>query len=146
METEQNSTKPTPQQQEFIDFVASGQRGLDLRKKSYQEFAESIGVDRSTLYNWRNSIQGFWDLVAERSDTVLSCRVPQILNAMLAKALKGDVAAAKLLLNQAGRLKPPPVEKEPHEYLDYSDMDVSELVDRAIGRPVDSGGNSYDDY
>jgi putative insertion element HTH domain-containing protein len=145
MDTQQNSTSLTPQQERFIDFVASGQLNLDLKRRSYEEFAKSLGVDRTTLYNWRKTIPGFWDKVASRSNSIVDRRLPKIMNALLAKALKGDVAAAKLLLNQAGRLKAPPTEED--AALDYSDRGISSLFERAIGiKPGSLGSESAEEF
>jgi hypothetical protein len=106
MDALQNPTIITPQQELYIDFVASGQMDFEGKKISYVDFALSINVDRSTLYNWQKVIPNFWDEVATRSDMFINRYVPKVINAMIAKSLKGDVSAAKLILNQAGRLKP----------------------------------------
>jgi hypothetical protein len=112
MDALQNPTIITPQQELYIDFVASGQIDFEGKKVSYEEFALSISVDRSTLYNWQKIIPNFWDEVANRSDKFINRYVPKVINAMIAKSLKGDVSAAKLILNQAGRLKPLKKEEE----------------------------------
>ncbi len=79
---QQNSTYLTPSQELFIDFVASGQIDVDGIKITYDEFATSLGVDRTTLYNWRKSIPDFWTNVAIRSSELIERRVPRIINAM----------------------------------------------------------------
>ena len=132
MDIQQNPTKLTPQQERFINFVASGQLNLDLKKQSYQEFAQSLGVDRSTLYSWRRTIPDFWVIVAERTNAIVDKRIPKIMNAMFAKAMRGDVNAAKLLLNQAGRLKPKP-ELSFEDRTPLDELDLHSLVARAMG-------------
>lgn len=61
----------SPQQQAFIDYKALGGVVLNkdtdtFEKWTMADFSRKIGVDRGTLYNWRDSIPGFWDRVAER--------------------------------------------------------------------------------
>lgn len=98
----------TPQQEQYIDFVASGQIDVEGRKISYEEFASAINIDRTTLYKWQKSIPEFWPKVARRASELIDRKVPKIIQAMYIKALRGDVAAAKLLLNQGGYLKTAP--------------------------------------
>lgn len=98
------ATLISPNQQQYIDFVASGQIDIEGRRLSYSDFASIINVNRATLYKWQESIPDFWPTVAKRSSELIERRIPRIMNAMFAKALKGDVAAAKLLLAQAGYL------------------------------------------
>jgi hypothetical protein len=110
----QNATKVTTGQQAYIDFCATGGFIVDdnadkdetIKRISAEQLGELLGVDRRTLYRWRDSIPNFWDLVAERRDELFSqARMTRIYNAMFKEALKGNVQAAKLMLNQGGRLK-----------------------------------------
>lgn len=61
----------SPLQLAWIDYKALGGIVMDkendkMRKMTVQELADKLGVERKTLYNWRESIPGFWDRVAER--------------------------------------------------------------------------------
>lgn len=61
----------SPQQQAWIDYKALGGIIFDKDNGVFEHwtaerFATYIGVDRRTLYNWRDSIPSFWDRVAER--------------------------------------------------------------------------------
>jgi hypothetical protein len=63
----------TPQMQAWIDYNAvSGiitdnlDESQTIRKMSISEFANTIGVHRDTLRNWRTYIPNFWDRVNER--------------------------------------------------------------------------------
>ena len=100
----QSGTVIDPRRQLFIDFVASGQINSAGFRVTFEEFAASIGVDRRTLYKWEEGIPNFWAITARRSMDMVQRRAPRIMNAMYAKALRGDVAAAKLLLAQGGLL------------------------------------------
>ena len=105
---QQNATNLTPQQIEFIEYVARGRRTLEGKKQSRETFAKKLGVDRSTLYRWQADIPDFWVQVHTRMNTDLMAHVPDVILAMRDRALEGDVAAAKLVLNQANALRPAP--------------------------------------
>lgn len=70
-------TPPSDLQQYWIDYRALNGLIFDheqedtngdfkLRKMSVTEFADRIGVDRTTLYLWQNTIPSFWDRVNKR--------------------------------------------------------------------------------
>lgn len=129
MEVAQNSPKQTlstdetlkiipyselsPQQQMYIDYctiqgVITNDDGTGHRdpndpkvvKLSLEKFAEQIGVDRKTLYNWKTSIPNFWDLVNERRQMINSgARLQKVWNALfLAATAKLDVRAIQTYL------------------------------------------------
>lgn len=110
MDTVQTSTKITPQQQAWIDFCATAGTIItpegDVKKISAEGLAQELGVVRTTLYNWQKSIPDFWGLVNERRNEIYAgSRMSMIYKAMFAKAMKGDVAAANLIMKQGGVLK-----------------------------------------
>jgi hypothetical protein len=110
MESTQNPTILTPQQQAWIDFCATAGMSIDEegnpKKIAAEELAKMLGVSRSTLYDWRDRIPGFWQLVATRRDEIYSqSRMSLVYKAVFHKAVKGDIAAANLLMKQSGILK-----------------------------------------
>lgn len=115
------------QQRLFIDYLAAGQIDVDGNKLTYEEFAKVLGVNRKTLYRWKEEIPGFWDYVAKRSAYFVARYVPKIHQALLVRALKGDVGAAKLLLNQASVLRPLPSSKN----IGYLTVTIDEVLNKA---------------
>jgi AcrR family transcriptional regulator len=104
----QNPTVLTPIQLKYVAIVASGRVGSNGRRMSMEAIAKDLGVNRATLYAWEKSLPGFWDEVRVLVDESLTKSVPEILGALKRRALDGDVAAAKLILNQARALRPAP--------------------------------------
>jgi hypothetical protein len=110
MDTLQEATELTPQKQAWIDFVATAGVTIDeegeRKKITAEKLSKELKVNRVTLYRWRETIPNFWQLVARRRDEIYShSRMTVVYNAMLKKAEQGDVAAAKLLMNQSSLLK-----------------------------------------
>jgi len=110
METAQKTTIITAQQQAWIDFCATGGTIItpegEFKKMSAETLAQELKVVRTTLYNWQKTIPNFWEVVSERRNQIYAgSRMSMIYKAMLQKAVKGDVAAASLLMKQGGILK-----------------------------------------
>lgn len=110
MEDSQNHTVMEPRHQKWIDFCAMGGLTIDadgqIGKKTAEALAKELKVARRTLYDWQDSIPNFWDHVkARRNELYGRDAVTLIYKAMLKKAATGDVAAAKLVLNQARMLE-----------------------------------------
>lgn len=103
----QNYTKNTPQQVQYMNFVANGCRENGERI-SHESFASKIGVTRKTLYTWQDKIPNFWDEVSRMRSKMYKLKIDRVYNAIYLQALKGDVPAAKLLLQQFGELQPTP--------------------------------------
>lgn len=107
---QQVTTEINPNQQAWIDFVATGGVTVDeegqFKKQTASDLSKEIGVDRTTLYRWRDTIPAFWELVKARRNEIYSrSHMTMIYRAMLKKAVQGDVAAAKLMMNQAHMLE-----------------------------------------
>ena len=110
MDTVQTKTNITPQQQAWIDFCATAGTIItpegEVKKLSGEALAKELGVARGTMYNWQKIIPDFWGLVSERRNEIYAgSRMTLIYKAMFAKAIKGDVAAANLIMKQGGVLK-----------------------------------------
>lgn len=100
---QENAKNIKPQREEYINFLAAGQLDLDGVKWSKEDYAEKIGVNPSTLWRWEQT-DGFWNEVSLRVPQYIHRWIPKMTNAMVGRALKGDVQAYKLLLAQAQRL------------------------------------------
>lgn len=96
----------------YIDFTAVGglitEEDGTLRQMTITQFAQEIGVDRTTLYTWRKHIPNFWDLVAKRRQTIGSqARTNKVWNGVYLRAAKGDAEQAKIWLSQFAGWQPP---------------------------------------
>lgn len=137
MENTQNYTKPTIDnsstpaeivpapiddvlkinQQKWIDFNAVG--GLitesdgALKPMTITAFAAAIGVERKTLYNWKNSIPNFWERVKQRRLELGSqARLQKVYTGLYLKASQGVPEAVKLYLQIFDDWKPPAQEQK----------------------------------
>jgi hypothetical protein len=87
---------------QWIDFNAlSGwiTEGGAIRSMTIEEFANTIGVEKRTLYRWRTSIPDFWERVNARRKVLGSeTRLQRVWSALYAKAASGNPQAAALYL------------------------------------------------
>ena len=100
------SEKWTPRQLEYIGWCATPR---DLREpRSREELAKQFKCAARTLHRWQN-LPGFWDEVDRLIKKWVGERTPDILDAMVGKAMlggkekNGDVPAARLVLGYAGK-------------------------------------------
>jgi len=122
MEIQPNSTKPTAKtsvdkelsdrQLMFIDFTAvSGLMTDDdgeLKPMKVGEFAEKIGVERTTLHYWKKSIPDFWGKVRERRMTIGSqARTNKVISGLYLRAARGDAEQVKIWLGIFDGWQPP---------------------------------------
>lgn len=99
-------------QEEWISYVAVG--GLitgddgSIKKMTISEFAIELGVDRSTLNEWKKTIPHFWDRVDKRRNELFSKnRITAVWNGLFLRAAKGDAEQAKIILGQYAQWQPP---------------------------------------
>lgn len=92
-------------QDQFVSYTAYGglipdEDGEKIAVRlTMSGFAKKVGVSRQSLYAWRESIPGFWDLVAERRKLMGSRdRLTRVWNGVYMKATTGNPEAAKLYL------------------------------------------------
>ena len=104
MEPEKTLGKFTANQLLYIEYLGAGQIDEDGKKISKEGFANMLNIAASTLYEWQK-LPGFYDAVVEAADRLILRRYPKLIRAMEIKAMKGDVAAFKVMTNQAGKLK-----------------------------------------
>lgn len=96
-------------QQIYIDWLAGGNTLIDPEGKfetvTGDQLAQRLGVSRQGMHKWRK-IDGFWDHVADRRRVLYGReRMSMVYKAMMGKALKGDTAAMKLMMQQARMLE-----------------------------------------
>lgn len=136
MEVVQNQTKPenaqaesskvvstlSPLQLQYIAYTAFGglipdmDNSVTAVKMTATEFAKQIGVARQTLYDWRESIPNFWDLVAaKRKEVSGKDRLSNVWNGVYLKAVTGNTEAAKLYLANFDPDFRMPMQKVEHE-------------------------------
>jgi hypothetical protein len=73
--------------------------GAPIRKMTQTELATALGVDRKTLYRWRDSIPNFWNLVGERRKELLGQTwLSKVHETWRMKAIKGDFQHMQLWL------------------------------------------------
>lgn len=82
-----------------------------MQRVTVTEFAQQIGVDRSTLSRWRHSIPNFNAKVYERRAKLFGARESQLFNRLYLIAMSGNgqpsVDAAKALLGHFSDLQLP---------------------------------------
>jgi len=88
----------------FAKFLAANKIDTDMRRWTEQEYAQAIGVTDRTLRAWKQ-LPGFWALVSELVPETLHKYIPAMMQVQISKALKGSNDSAKLVMNQADRLK-----------------------------------------
>lgn len=109
-------------QDQYISFVACGGLIPDADgdatavKMTATLFAQKVGVARQTLYEWRESIPNFWDLVASRRKELGGKdRLIRVWNGVFLKAASGNAEAAKLYLANFDPDFRMPMQKVEHE-------------------------------
>ena len=70
-------------------------------QRSQAEIAEDLGVTRKTLYEWRKHPL-FWPRVREIIDEHSDSSLAKVWNALIFKAVRGDVQAMKLFFQMRG--------------------------------------------
>lgn len=87
--------------QEFWEFIEWMSLPANSREpKTQKELAQKLGVDYATLSDWKK-VDGFWDEVKKRRKVWVREKVSNILLGLYGKALKGDTAAARMLMEYA---------------------------------------------
>ena len=92
--------KPKPRQKRILE--AAQEAGVS---RNITAVCDEAGVPRRTFYYWLNSDADFanaWDQVWRKA---ITRHMPAVVAAMLGKATKGDVPAARLLADMAGAVK-----------------------------------------
>lgn len=114
-------TELSPQQQYWVDYnVVQGaitNSDGSMTKITVKDFAEKLGVDRTTLYHWSKNIPNFWDLVSERRKVIFKgARTAKVWNAVfVAATVKLNTQAQQLWLANADPDFKIPSQKIEHE-------------------------------
>jgi len=90
--------KPNRRQQKVLE--AAQEAGLN---RTICQVCEDAGVPRHTFYNWmgKPEFAQAWDDVWRRA---IVRHMPSVVSAVMYKAQKGDVAAARLLADMVGAI------------------------------------------
>jgi hypothetical protein len=91
------------EQQAFIAWLALPKR--NRVPKTEIALAGKLGVDRNTLYNWRN-LPALQAEVKKLCRTLMGSRLPDVLAALERKAIDGSAPHQKLYLELLGMLGP----------------------------------------
>jgi hypothetical protein len=139
-------------QQKWIDFNAVG--GLiteadgALKPMTITAFAIALGVERKTLYNWKESIPNFWERVQQRRQELGSqTRLQKVYTGLYLKAAAGVPEAVKLYLQIFDGWKPPKQEVEIEHNLGLADLVAKKKLELDRERkiidatPADSGSS-----
>lgn len=70
-------------------------------EQTYDEIAKELGIDRKTLYNWRQD-EEFRRAVVETSRQLLESYYPKFVRGLIQGIEKGDVAALRLYAQLMG--------------------------------------------
>ena len=70
-----------------------------------REMADALGVSPGTIRRWKR-IPGFADALYRRLVELTGADLHRVFRALMRQAVKGDVRAAKMLLDLVGRLAP----------------------------------------
>jgi len=90
-------TKLTPKQLEAVEAYVEGP------KVPHEDMAKALGVDRKTLYRWRQ-LPEFGDAIVERARGMFRTKAAGWLRSLSNAADGGDVPAIKTALQTAGIL------------------------------------------
>jgi transcriptional regulator with XRE-family HTH domain len=71
---------------------------------TYEQVAKEIGVSKNTIGNWMAN-PNFIDKVYNRYMEIAGAEIPYVIQAMIEEARLGNVNAAKLILEQFGKLE-----------------------------------------
>jgi len=116
--------KPKPRQRRVLE--AAQKAGLN---RSILTVCDESKVSRSTFYYWMANDSGFadaWDKVWRKA---IKRHLPSIVAALVSKARKGDVPAARLVADMAGAVK------QVHELPGLEDMTIILSWDNADAEP-----------
>tara|TARA_Y100000593_G_scaffold95130_1_gene200434 strand:- start:10126 stop:10848 length:723 start_codon:yes stop_codon:yes gene_type:complete len=96
-------------------------------------YAEKLGVDRKTVTRWRME-PGVIDKIYERYMELGGNELPNVLNAMIREAKRGNVQAGNLVLKHWGKLQDVVVHKIEAPFMQFQRMQESnvDIVDAEI--------------
>jgi hypothetical protein len=133
----------TPAKEYYITFCAgnglSVQEDGSFAKISAEQFAASIGVDRRTLYRWRDTIPEFGKRVKDRRREIFNAnRESMVWNGLFLRAAKGDHKQAEMILSHFSDYTPP---TQKHEVKIGGLADLAKLA-RQKDKVIDATSNS----
>tara|TARA_Y100000310_G_C20493540_1_gene720427 strand:+ start:239 stop:907 length:669 start_codon:yes stop_codon:yes gene_type:complete len=120
-----NTVKFKPKQLRAIELLAS-QPDMDLG-----EIAKESGISSFTLLKWRQE-SAFLEAVYDRYMQLFGGKLPGVLNAMIRESRLGNVAAARLVMEAAGKLVKRisvKVESPFEKFINLENIQDAEVVD-----------------
>lgn len=94
------SKKLTPTQRDFVQEAFYRKRN----NESYSRIAESLGINRRTLFSYRDSEEGR-QIEKELRQKLIDQAFEEIMETVIDKANKGSFQHAKLFMQVTGKLK-----------------------------------------
>ncbi len=99
---QQDATKWVPKGKKAKALLAAMKLGLN---RNITVICDEIGVARSTFYRWFENDPNFLDAWNSQWEKLISRHMNAIASAQTNKAIDGDTAAARLIVELAGKLK-----------------------------------------
>ena len=96
--------KQHPQTSPKVDMTTKWHTAIQLLAEgelTYEEIADKLGIDRKTLYNWRQD-EGFRREVVREARTVLEGHYPKFVRGLIRGLENGDVGALRLYAQLMG--------------------------------------------
>ena len=122
----------TAQQLRFVEYLADP---TDHRTQA--EVAEELGVCRETVSRWKRT-KPVWELSFSMALLYVGAELGKVLGVVHRSAMKGDIRAARLLLEVSGVIQPHATKKlfVQEAYLEY--LDPVEQVEREVEKLTDA--------
>lgn len=128
----------TVNQQRYLDWLCTAPS--ERHPASKQGFADSVGVDVSTVRRWekKDVFTKEWER-RSREFQGSPERTQSVLDTLHSKALDGDVRAAQLWLQAMDKMAPAQVEvKHDRQAANLSDAELDELIGMVAARERES--------
>lgn len=123
----------TPVQEKAVEALYTRQPGETL-----DAVADSVGIGRDTLYNWRR-LPAFKEALTKRIREAFRDRLPRIYDALGDKAEGGDVKAIELSLKVSGELEAARRDDAIRGYVHIVGLTASPELQALIGKLVQAG-------
>ena len=126
--------------QEFVEWL--GLPSAERDPKNQVELAKKLGVDKATLSDWKK-VEGFWQEVKSKRKNWVQEKVSNVLLGLYGRSLKGDAAAAKMLLEYSDEFIETKRFQHSFEELDKKEKEeIKKAIDFAYGRRSKGDNNT----
>lgn len=131
--SDRNELGLTDTQQKAVEALYTRQPGENL-----DAVADSVGIGRDTLYNWRK-LPEFQEALTQRIREAFRDRLPRIYNALGDKAEAGDVKAIEMALKVSGELEAARRDESMRGYVHIVGLTASPELQILIGKLIQAG-------